>query len=78
MFGLDVALNLEGTGGTQATTNQTLVKNALFDIAQTAESPPGSAYVAGAPLSSQPIPFPFQGSGASTTFNLTVTKTPLF
>ena len=74
MFGLDVALNLEGTGGTQATTNQTLVKNALFDIAQTASSPPGSAYVPGAPLAAQPIPFPFQGSGAATTFNLTVTQ----
>ena len=73
VFGLDVALNLEGTGS-QATTTQTLVKNALFDIAQTAESPPGSVYVPGAALSAQPAPFPFQGSGASTTFNLTVTK----
>ena len=40
VFGLDVALNIEGVGS-QATTNQTLVKNALFDIAQTSSSPPG-------------------------------------
>ncbi len=73
VFGLDVALNLEGTGS-QATATQTLVKNALFDIAQTAESPPGSVYAAGAPLASQLVPFPFQNSTGPTTFNLTVTQ----
>ena len=64
VFGLDVALNLEGTGS-QATATQTLVKNALFDIAQTAESPPGSVYVPGARSASQPVPFPFQDSSAA-------------
>jgi hypothetical protein len=58
VFGLDVALNLEGTGGTQATTNQTLVKNALFDIAQSGESPPGQMYVPGATLAAGADPVP--------------------
>ena len=58
----DVALNLEGTGGTQATTNQTLVKNALFDIAQTASSPPGSDLCGGCSRSPRSQSrFPFQG-----------------
>jgi hypothetical protein len=75
VFGLNVAQNLEGTGGTQATTNTTLVKNALFDLAQSASSPPGSAYVPGAALAAQPIPFPFQGQpNVPTNFNLTVTQ----
>jgi hypothetical protein len=64
VFGLDVALNLEGTGSNGAAqTTQNQVKNALFDIAQTAESPPGSFYLVNAPLIAQPTPFPFQGSG---------------
>ena len=57
VFGLNVAQNLEGTGSSAATI-QTQVKNALFDIAQTAGGPPGSAYLPGAPLASQPVPFP--------------------
>jgi hypothetical protein len=73
VFGLDVALNLEGTGS-QAQTTQMLVKNALFDIAQTAESPPGSVYVVNAPLASQPVPFPFQPSRGGFPFNLTITQ----
>ena len=55
VFGLNVAQNLEGTGSSAATI-QTQVKNALFDIAQTAGGPPGSAYLPGAPLASQPVP----------------------
>ena len=75
VFGLDVALNLEGTGSNGAAqTTQNQVKNALFDIAQTAESPPGSVYVVNAPLNAQPTPIPFQSSGAGASFNLTVTQ----
>ena len=65
-FGLGVGLAIEGTG-TQATTIQTQVKNALFDIAQTSESPPGQMYVPGATLAAQPVPTPFQ-SGPNVTW----------
>ena len=61
-FGLGVALAIEGTG-TQASTIQTQVKNALFDIAQTSSSPPGQMYVPGATLATQPVPTPFQSGG---------------
>ena len=58
-FGLGVALAIEGVG-TQATTIQGQVKNALFDIAQTSSSPPGQMYVPGATLAAQPVPTAFQ------------------
>ena len=78
VFGLNVAQNLEGTGSSAATI-QLQVKNALFDIAQTASSPPGSAYVPGAPLASQPIPFPFQGTGVGTPTSISLSlRIPLF
>ena len=64
-FGLGVALAIEGIG-TQATTIQGQVRNALFDIAQTSESPPGQTYVPGGPLASHPVPTPFQ-SGPNVT-----------
>jgi hypothetical protein len=73
VFGLNVAQNLEGTGSSAATI-QTQVKNALFDIAQTASSPPGSVYIPNAPLSAQPTPFPFQGPSTPGPINLTVTQ----
>ena len=69
-FGLGVALALEGIG-TQATTIQTQVKNALFDIVQTNQSPPGTAYVAGIPLGGQGVPIPFQGGPNPTSATLT-------
>ena len=65
-FGLGVALAIEGVG-TQATTIQGQVKNALFDIAQTSSSPPGQMYVPGATLAAQPVPTPFQ-SGPNVTW----------
>ena len=61
-FGLGVGLAIEGTG-TQASTIQGQVKNALFDIAQTSSSPPGQMYVPGATLAAQPVPTPFQSGG---------------
>ena len=60
-FGLAVGLAVEGVGS-QASTFQTQVKNALYDIAQATQSPPGSAYVPGAALAAQPIPIAFQGT----------------
>ena len=69
MFGLAVALNIEGVSNPTsiATTTQTQVKNALFDIAQTSSSPPGQMYVPGAALAVQPVPTPFQGGSTAPT-----------
>ena len=63
VFGLAVALNIEGvsTPTSIAATTQTQVKNALFDIAQSGQSPPGQKYVPGLTLPSHPVPTPFQG-----------------
>ena len=69
VFGLAVALNIEGVSNPTsiATTTQTQVKNALFDIAQTSSSPPGQMYVPGAALAVQPVPTPFQGGSTAST-----------
>ena len=69
-FGLGVALALEGIGS-QATTIQTQVKNALFDIVQANQSPPGSAYVPGLALGGQPVPIAFQSGPNPTSATLT-------
>ena len=67
VLGLAVGLNVEGVGS-QATTVQTQVKNALYDIAQATESPPGSAYVPGAALGRNRFQSRFKGllAGIST------------
>jgi hypothetical protein len=67
VFGLAVALNIEGVSSPTsiATTTQTQVKNALFDIAQTGQ-PGGATYTPGLTLPSHPVPTPFQ-SGPNVT-----------
>ena len=61
-----------GPGIDTARQIQDAVANALFDIAQTASSPPGAKYVEGVPITSLPQHTPFQGEGAGgNTFTLT-------
>ena len=56
-----------GPGSDKALAIQSAVANALFDIAQTASSPPGQKYVEGVAIGNLPTHTKFQGEGGGGT-----------